>query len=263
VFDGLRRAFGTAAALRDAGLDFVIAPVPTSDGASIRRVDPRYALALFPFVAGEAGVFGSYESADCRAALKLVAELHSATPAAAATARRSELGIPGRVRLEEALCDLDGPWTAGPLAEPTRHALAVDVVDVEDALLLLDRLVAEVGPASGDWVVTHGEPHSGNVLRTDQGHARVNWDTVALAPRERDLWLVLDGDDDATVYTRATGYEPNPVALDLFRLTWDLSDLAAFTDLLRSPHRESADTRKAFEALTYYLPLRTRWARLL
>ena len=67
----------------------------------------------------------------------------------------------------------------------------------------------------------------------------IDWDTVALAPPERDLWMVLgDSENDPTSYTDATGHEPDGVAMDFFRLTWDLSDLADFLEVLRSPHRE-------------------------
>ena len=66
AFDGLRRAFDTAVALRDGGLEFVVAPIPTSGGETVRRIGPRHTIALFPFVDGEAGVFGRYEPRRAR-----------------------------------------------------------------------------------------------------------------------------------------------------------------------------------------------------
>jgi spectinomycin phosphotransferase len=55
AFNGLRRAFDTAVALRDAGLGFVVAPIPTTRGETVRRIGPRYTIAVFPFVDGETG----------------------------------------------------------------------------------------------------------------------------------------------------------------------------------------------------------------
>jgi hypothetical protein len=69
--------------------------------------------------------------------------------------------------------------------------------------------------------------------------------------------------EEATRYTDATGRQLDEVALSLFRLTWDLADIAAFTHLLRSPHDQSEDTEKAHEALTYYVTTPDRWAALL
>ena len=52
---GLLRALVAARALRDAGLDFVIAPELTVAGAVTHPVDERYVAALYPFVDGEVG----------------------------------------------------------------------------------------------------------------------------------------------------------------------------------------------------------------
>jgi spectinomycin phosphotransferase len=48
------------------------------------------------------------------------------------------------------------------------------------------REAAESGPV----VVTHGEPHPGNILRAAGGLYLIDWDTVGLALPERDLWMV-------------------------------------------------------------------------
>jgi spectinomycin phosphotransferase len=191
AFDGLRGAFDTAAALRDAGFEFVVAPVRTRDGESVRRIGSRHTVALFPFVDGRAGDFGADDSAERAAVVALLAELHRATPAAAAAARTVGLELPGRSHIEAALRDVDEPWTGGPLSEPSRLAFARRASDVAELLALADRLAADIAGRGGDWVVTHGEPHAANVIRTGDGHVLVDWDTVALAPPERDLWMVM------------------------------------------------------------------------
>ena len=61
AFDGLRGAFDASAALRGSGLQFVVAPIPTRGGESLRRLDERHTVALFPFVDGAAGEFGYFE----------------------------------------------------------------------------------------------------------------------------------------------------------------------------------------------------------
>jgi hypothetical protein len=64
-------------------------------------------------------------------------------------------------------------------------------------------------------------------------------------------------------YAAVTGRHPDRVALEFFRLTWDLADLAAFAHVLRSPHEHSADTAKAYEGLTACAAIRDEWAKLL
>jgi len=261
AFEGLRRAFDTAVALRDGGLEFVVAPIPTSRGETVRRMGPRHTIALFPFVAGQAGQFGHYEPAERAAVVKMLAELHGATPAVASVANRFDLDLPGRPQLEATLREAGGTWAGGPLSEPARQALARYASDVVELLALADRLAAEVVRTGGAWVITHGEPHAGNVMRIGQSRVLVDWDTVALGPPERDLWMVVgDGPDEATIYADATGHQLDQVAVDFFRLAWDLEDLAGFINVLRSPHRESEDTIKAYEAVSYLLSSRDRWA---
>jgi len=265
VFDGLVRAFGSAVALRDAGLGFVVAPIRTTDGETVRRIRARHSIALFPFVEGQPGRQFEYATAGERAAVvTMLAELHQATSAVDSVARRIDLDLPGRGYLEAGLQDVNQAWSGGPFSEPSRQALARHAADLAELLVLFDRLSRDVARPSIQWVVTHGEPHAVNVIRTDAGHVLVDWDTVALAPPERDLWMLVgDTGDEVTAYADATGYQPDEVALDFFRLRWDLADLAAFTRVLRSPHRESEDTVKAYNGLTKCVAIRDRWAALL
>ena len=254
AFDGLRRAFDTAVALRNGGLRFVVAPIPARQGESLRRLDSRHTIALFPFVDGEAGPFGYFEDDDDgrRAVVALLAELHEATAAAGPDVRTVGLDLPGRRHLEAALLELNETWTGGPLSEPARDALTDSASELAELLTRADRLAAAAKKRGGRWVVTHGEPHAANVMRTSEGRLLVDWDTVALAPPERDLWmLVLAGRTDAVdLYTRATGTHVNEAALDFFRLTWELKDLAEYLNVLRSPHQENEDTVWAYRAVT-------------
>ena len=267
AFRGLRRSFDTAVGLRDAGLDFVVAPIPAGRGETVRRLGPRHTIALFPFVDGEAGHFGEHDPSERASVLTMLAELHAATPAVASMARSIVLDPPShppsRRRLEAALQELNEPWVGGPFSEPARQALAEHAADVMELLGLSDRLAADVAGRSSTWVATHGEPHAGNVMRAGESRLLVDWDTVALSPPERDLWMVVRDAAEATIYADATGHELDPTAVNLFRLTWDLEDLASYTHVFRTPHRHSEDTVIAFGALTSCVTSRDRWAALL
>jgi spectinomycin phosphotransferase len=259
VFEGLRRAFDTAVALSESGVDFVVAPIPDASGESLRRLTPRYSIALFPFVAGRVGRFGRYERAERAAFLMMLDELHRATPVVVSVAGSVDLHLPGRPELEAAVDDLDEPWLGGPFSERARQALARHASDIVELLALSDGLAADVADRSSDRVITHGEPHAGNMMWDGERHLLVDWDTVGLAPPERDFWMLVDDPSGADAIAR----DLDPVALSFFRLRWDLADLAAFTHQLRSPHRQSEDTVKAYDALMYYVGIRDRWAALL
>lgn len=267
AFDTLRRALGTAVALRhDAGLDFVVAPLPTRVGAPALRLGPRYAMSVYPLLAGEAGQFGAHRSADRPEVVRLLAALHAATPVVADRAPRVELTLPGRDLLHDALRSLDVEWTAGPYAERVRRLLADRAGHVARLLGDFDALVSRVRATATDWVVTHGEPHPGNLIRGRKGLRLIDWETVRIAPPERDLWLVAGDDlfaDRATTpsdldevsasYRAATGRSVDPAGLDLYRLWWELADIASFLDDLRRPHRDTEDAAAAWHHLRGYL----------
>ena len=126
---GLRNAFDAALSLRDeGGLDFVIAPLPTARGETVRRIGMRHAVAVFPFISGRPGHFGDDDSPAERAEVAgLLAKLHRPASAAPRSAVRREPGITARDALEEALADVNHPWSGGPFSEPTRDWLARNV----------------------------------------------------------------------------------------------------------------------------------------
>lgn len=265
AFASLRRAFDTAVALREDGLSFVVAPIPTSRGETVRRIGSRYTVSLFPVVDGHGGQFGRYDSADERAAVvAMLARLHAATAAAGGVVRTAEICVQGRRQLEEALREVHTAWAGGPLSDPARRILAAHASDVAALLAAGVRLGAEVAARSTNCVVTHGEPHPGNVMRSGENLLLVDWDTVALAPPERDLWLVVgDGRAEVDSYTAATGHSVDANAIAFFGLAWELADLAAFIDLLRSSPRPTEETEVAYGALTHCATIRERWGSLL
>jgi spectinomycin phosphotransferase len=258
AFAALERAYGVAGALRDdGGLDFVVAQIPDRDGRRLRRLGGRYAVRVEPEIEGTPGVFGRYERADRRKVAALVGRLHAATAHVPADLPGiADLRIPSRAELEAALADAGRPWSSGPFAEPSRALLAARADELAERLAAHDAMAARILETRPAWVVTHGEPHGGNVIRDPTGRMHlVDWDTALLAPRERDLQMVLD--DDLTgwdEYRAAAG----PVQLDvdalgLYRRLWALADIASFTATLRRPHADTTDMRHAYEALVHYL----------
>jgi spectinomycin phosphotransferase len=102
VSEELRRALRTAAALRhQAGLAFVVAPDPARDGEPLRRVDERYTVSVFPFLAGRSYPFGPYPDELLRAqVLEMIAALHQSTPAVRGLAPVHVPGFTGRDELD-------------------------------------------------------------------------------------------------------------------------------------------------------------------
>lgn len=260
AFERLHASLLTARALRDAGLQFVVAPIPGLNGAVVRRIDDRFALAVYPLLRGRSGAWGQDESRAQRlAVLERLVAIHGAPIGARAAAGVDPLVIVNRDELERAIGDLGTAWVSGPFAEPARGLLVRHAAGVEHLLAQYDQLARPIRAQPERFVLTHGEPHPGNTILTDEGWLLVDWDTALLAPPERDLWILAEGDPSmADAYEAATGRTVLPEALECYRLAWDLTDIAIFTTDFRQPHAATADTEKAFESLSDRLDLARR-----
>jgi spectinomycin phosphotransferase len=109
-----------------------------------------------------------------------------------------------------------------------------------------------------DFVPCHGDIHAGNVLIAEDGALYiVDWDTVILAPKERDLMFVGAGisgrwhrADQAEWFYR--GYGPadvDPATLAYYRGERIVQDIAAFCDQILVKTAGEADRRQALQWL--------------
>jgi len=239
--DSLEAAYAGAAELAARGLDFVVASLPGPDGRYTAGFGAD-ALSATPWVEGSSddGTFSDEDHA--RRTATALARLH-AEPPPAGLPRWHPLVTPD---LPERLAARAlHPWTAGPHGETARHALLDRLDDVAQWTADYLRLAASSDPDR--WVTTHGEPHSRNQLVTSDRIVLVDWESVRLAPRERDLrWLAPH---DALL--RATGAEPGLVAM--FDLEWRLDEVSQYADWFEGAHRGSEDDRVAVGGLLHEL----------
>jgi len=261
AFTGLAKAFEVARALHDHGLERVVCPLTATDGRVLRWLNATHSIAVFPYLEGT--VTEEYESdAERRCVVALVAELHQSAKPAEAIARRETFQLPNRADLEVALRSLDEPWFGGPYAEPARSLLREHAGGVKRILHDYDRLVGAAGHDADNWTITHGEPHSANVLRTESGLRLIDWDTAMWAPRERDLWMLLPAIGPSSLadqYTNSTGYLFNEKVLRLYALWWDLCEIGIYLAGFRESHTDTDDIRAAWRNLQMFIQADIRW----
>ena len=224
----LEGAYAAAAAL---GFEFVIAPLAARDGAYTVALGERR-LSCMPWVAGEVAGDGPVVGEDlARANLDALARLHAAPPPAS---------IPRWAPRVAELTFAAGPWVGGPHGEAARAAIEQRLAAIERWLARYHRLVAQA--AAREWVPTHGEPHSSNQLITDAGVRFVDWESLALAPRERDLRPLIDAG-------YADALAPDWEMVELFDLEWRLDEIGQYAAWFSGPHGDGADDRIAFGGL--------------
>jgi spectinomycin phosphotransferase len=244
----LRAAMDTVVALAGAGLEFAVAPVPTAGGRALAPLGGEHAITLFPYLAGDFG--GELSAPDRIALIDMLARLHDATPLAASTAPvlRPELAV--RQFLETALRELSQPWHGGPYSEPARQLVARHASPFGRALARFDALRLEAAQC-GPLVITHGEPHSDNILRSAGRLYLIDWGSAGLAPPERDLWDLAGPDSrEADRYAELTGRRVDAAVMRMYRMRWSLEEIMLSVREFRGPHEHNGDTELAWEALT-------------
>jgi spectinomycin phosphotransferase/16S rRNA (guanine(1405)-N(7))-methyltransferase len=240
----LRAALDAARGLRDTGATFVVAPVTTAGDEPLARVGPRHALTLFPLVTGDSFGFDQYDGDDHRlGVLEMLLGVHRAPAAVRDRAPVDDHEVQHRDALEAVLAG-DMP-DSGPYAVRASDLFAEHREPIRRLLKRYDELAAGVDPARA--VLTHGEPHSGNTMRTPDGWRLIDWDTALVSQPERDLWILGAGVQRA--YAEATGVIPVPELLEMYRMRWDIVDLTLEADRFRHPHTGNPDDAESWSIL--------------
>lgn len=251
AFARLRAALATAQDLRGAGCDFAVAPLPTTAEAPLFRIDRRFAVALYPHIAGDSSVWSESPTATHRRrVLDMMVILHAVPRTATPHAPIDDYSISHRDELEMGIHVNADPKESGPYSARVSTLLAELGANIQQLLQRYDALVQETRSRPRPTVVTHGEPHPGNIMRTSDGWKLIDWDTLLVAPPERDLWSLDPGDGSIIdAYRDATNCTPDPSTLDLYRLRWDLADIAVYVSRFRGPHSASSDDNKSWDEL--------------
>jgi spectinomycin phosphotransferase len=223
--DSLAAAYASAARL---DLDFVWPSLPGLDGAHVVPVGARTA-SVTGWLEGERPTDSVPELPD------LLAELHAAPVPPSALAWRSEVDPHLGDRLRDLL---QQPWPA-PLGAAARALVVERLTQVGGWAREHARLVALADPTT--YVVTHGEPHVRNQWLARGRTWLIDWESLVLAPRERDL---------ATLVHEGRDVDHDPEMVRLFDLEWRLSEIWSFAQWLQGPHLGDADDHTALGGLT-------------
>jgi spectinomycin phosphotransferase len=237
----LEAAYAGAAALAAGGLDIVCAPLPArSSGRFTIDIGPG-ALSVTPWLDGRSpSEEAAREPRHVRQVVAALAALHRAEPPDGVPSWAPRVGPAFADELREHTAR---PWTSGPLAEQARGALAAH----HDAITRWTSRYLELADIAcarrETWVPTHGEPHNDNQVTSAGGELKlVDWESLALAPRERDYADLLDTE-------AGDGLDPDPTMVELFALDWRLSELDEYARWFVAPHTGTDDDHTALEGL--------------
>lgn len=234
----LEAAYAGAAALAAAGLDMVCAPLPARSGRFTVDVGTS-ALSVTPWLQGNSPTEAqAREPQHARQVVLALDALHRAVPPEALRPWTPQVGPSFADELRTRTAE---PWTSGPLAEKARLALDAHIEPIQRWTERYLDLSETACSRRDTWVPTHGEPHNDNQVVTADGVRLVDWESLALAPPERDYADLVAVAQDLL--------RPDPAMLELFALDWRLSEIAEYARWFAAAHIGSEDDHTALQGL--------------
>jgi spectinomycin phosphotransferase len=246
--------------LSDQGMAQIIAPIATSTGQLWSRVD-GFAVILSPFVDGQNGFEVTVSDRQRTALGAALKRLHTLT-----VPEELVQGIP-----REAYAPYWRDMVRGFQARAEDSAFSEPVAAQLTALLrakraVIDRLILRAEQLASllqtqalDHVLCHADIHAGNLLIDANGSLYiVDWDTLIMAPKERDLMFIGAGIDDAWHNTHEQalfyqGYGATEVdrrSLAYYRYERIVEDIAAYCQQLLLTDQGGKDRQEGLRQLT-------------
>lgn len=236
----LEGAYATAVDLAAQGLEFVLAGQTSQSGTMMVPLGDRAASAVgWQNGATGHGPFASESQASAWAAR--LARLHTAQAPGELPRWSPQVPTDLADRLARAVAS---PWPE-PLGETARAAVADHMAAIERWAATYHRQARDCDPAT--WTVTHGEPHTRNILKTARAEFLVDWESVKLAPRERDFAPLLEA--GLAWLPAYDGGTPDWQTVEMFDLEWRLDEIHQYAAWFRAPHAGNSSDHEALKGL--------------
>jgi len=229
--------------LNTLGVYQVIPPIPTSFGQLTARLE-NFRLVLYPFIEGQNGYQRSLSDAHWSELGAALRKMHNAWfPEELLRPMRTEdYSDRWRSKVKHYLRKVESVEYEEPIARQVVTLLQSKRTQILDMVRSAERLALDLTAYSLPFVVCHGDLHAGNVLLTEKGELYiVDWDTLILAPKERDLMYIGGGlmglhrtpaDEEAAFYPSYADTTVNAAAIAYYRYERIIQDIAAFCQQL-------------------------------
>jgi spectinomycin phosphotransferase len=246
--------------LSDRGVGPIIVPLATRDGQLWVGLD-SYKVILYPFVEGRNGYQVGLSNRHWRefgAALKWIHTIEL-PPALSRDIRPERCSPQWRNVARSFLQRVEPDGFDDPLTVKTAAFLQAHRAEIIDLVERAEQLARSLRARSPTFVLCHADLHAGNFLLDPHGpFYLVDWDTLTLAPKERDLMFIGGGllggwrtpEEEETLFYQAYGQtDVDPIALAYYRYERIIQDIAVFCERIFSTNEAGADRAQSFQYL--------------
>jgi spectinomycin phosphotransferase len=227
--------------LKQQGIEQVVAPLPTMNGALWGMVE-SFTLLLYPFIEGEVGMDAGLSDQQWIAYGAVLNKLHTTqlSPELSEQMRKETfVPCPKWRDLSQQL------WTAAHKLnhdDPSRQALAAfwqaHEAEINRIADRAETLGQRLQQRPSTFVLCHSDIHTANLMVTaDDRLFVVDWDQPILAPKERDLLFIIGtmigglviGEREENLFFEGYGKTSvDTLALGYYRYEWALQDICEF-----------------------------------
>jgi len=254
------------ALLHDQGVTQIIAPLPTQTRQLWARLGD-FTVTLSPFVAGHNGYEVNLSDRHWVELGRVLKQIHLLVMPPALRERIPREAYSAHWR--DLVRGFQAQVADTRFGEPIAAALAVFLHDkravVSELVSRAERLAQVLRTRDLEYVLCHADIHAGNGLIDAAGRLYVvDWDTLMLAPKERDLMFVGGGlwanhrtpEQEETLFYQ--GYGPtdiDPIALAYYRDERIVQDIAAYCQQILSTEHGGQDREEGLRQFTsQFLP---------
>lgn len=247
--------------LHQGGMTQVIAPIATRSGQLWGQMDD-FAVILYPFVDGQDAYNVALTDQHWIEFGQAFKQLHTAVLPPSVTSRIQREGYSGKWRemVKNFQSQVETTTFSDPVATEAATLLKTQRSVVNHLVRRAGQLAALLQTDSPDFVLCHADIHAGNFLITADGRLYiVDWDTLLLAPKERDLMFVGGGQygnrrtaqEEETLFYQGYGQtDINRVALAYYRYERIVQDIAAYSEQILLTDAGSADRAQGLRYLS-------------
>lgn len=228
--------------LRDQGIPHIIAPLAACDG-KIWMQESGFYLSTYPFIVGQDGHDAGLANAHWVELGQTLKGIHTAALPPELVARIPKESFSGqwRERVRQFQQQINQTTFADPVSTALADLLKRQRKVVDTLVRRAERLSVALQTNLPPFVLCHADIHAWNMLiQADGTFYVVDWDTIILAPKERDLMFIASGlfgkartpEQEETLFYQGYGDQrkADPVGLVYYRYERIVRDIVEYCE---------------------------------